>query len=156
MVRSDFLEIMTRDFGKIEINEEKIIVFQKGLPGFETIKKFVLLPFPGDAPFVIFQAIKKRAVAFTAVDPADFFANYQFEINEQTEKELKINSRKDLMILNIINIKDEVKESTVNLAAPLVINLREKLAKQVILDDNTYQLRCKLFNREQMQNEVAE
>lgn len=139
------MEIESRDFGKIEIEKSDIILFKAGLPGFNDLKKFVLLPLADDSPFIIMQSIKDPDTAFVTVEPGNLIKDYQFEISDKVEKELQINGLEDLLILNIITLKDEMKKSTANLSAPLVINLKEKLARQVILDDSRYQLRFEIF-----------
>ena len=129
------MEIMTRDFGKIEIAKSDIISFNSGLPGFENQKEFILLPLAEDSPFIIMQSVEDPDIAFVTVEPGNLIQNYEFEISDKIENNLKIESMSNLLILNIITLKDDFKNSTVNLSAPIVINLEEKLGQQVILDD---------------------
>ncbi len=139
------MEIMTRDFGKIEIAKSDIISFNSGLPGFENQKEFILLPLAEDSPFIIMQSVEDPDIAFVTVEPGNLIQNYEFEISDKIENNLKIESMSNLLILNIITLKDDFKNSTVNLSAPIVINLEEKLGQQVILDDQRYQVRYKIF-----------
>jgi len=139
------MEIMTRDFGKIEIVKSDIISFNSGLPGFENQKEFILLPLAEDSPFIIMQSVEDPDIAFVTVEPGNLIQNYEFEISDKIENNLKIESMSNLLILNIITLKDDFKNSTVNLSAPIVINLEEKLGQQVILDDQRYQVRYKIF-----------
>ncbi|TDO94442.1 flagellar assembly factor FliW [Halanaerobium saccharolyticum] len=139
------MEIMTRDFGKIEIDKSDIISFNSGLPGFEKLEEFILLPLAEESPFIIMQSVEDPDIAFVTVEPGNLIQNYEFEISDKTEKKLKIESVSNLLILNIITIKDDFKNSTANLSAPIVINLEEKLGQQVILDDQRYQVRYKIF-----------
>lgn len=139
------MEIMTRDFGKIEIDKSDIISFNSGLPGFEKMEEFILLPLSDDSPFIIMQSVEDPDIAFVTVEPGNLIQNYEFEISDKTEKNLKIESVSNLLILNIITLKDDFKKSTANLSAPIVINLEEKLGQQVILDDQRYQVRYKIF-----------
>lgn len=147
------MEVVTRDFGEIEIEKSDIILFENGLPGFDNLEKFILLPLADDSPFIVMQSVEEADIAFVTVEPGNLIDDYEFEISDKIEKNLKIESIDNLLILNIITLKDQIKESTANLSAPLVINLKEKLAKQVILDDQRYQLRYKLFAAK---DEVAE
>lgn len=139
------MEIMTRDFGRLEIDQSDIIKFSSGLPGFSDLKEFILLPLAKESPFIIMQSIKNSDVAFVTIEPGDLIQNYEFEINDKTEKNLKIDNLDNLLVLNIITLKDKIKNSTANLSAPIVINLEEKLGKQVILDDQRYQVRYQIF-----------
>jgi flagellar assembly factor FliW len=139
------MEIMTRDFGKLEIDQSDIINFESGLPGFVNLENFVLLPLAEKSPFIVMQSVKNPDVAFVTVEPGNLIQDYEFEINDKTENNLKIDSIADLLILNIITLKDQIKESTANLSAPIIINLEEQVGKQVILDDQRYQVRYKIF-----------
>jgi flagellar assembly factor FliW len=139
------MEIMTRDFGRLEIEKSDIISFKSGLPGFDNLKDFVLLPLGEESPFIVMQSVDDSDIAFVTVEPGNLMQNYEFEINDKTEKELKIEKISDLLILNIITLKDEIKKSTANLSAPIVINIEDKLGKQVILDDQRYQVRYEIF-----------
>ena len=139
------MEIMTRDFGKIEIAQSDIISFKAGIPGFENLEDFVLLPLADESPFIIMQSVSDPDVAFVTVEPGNLIQDYEFEISDKAEKELKIESVSNLLILNIITLKNHIKNSTANLSAPIVINLEEKLGKQIILDDQRYQVRFKVF-----------
>ena len=147
------MEIMSRDFGKLEIDKSDIIAFNSGLPGFEDLEEFVLLPLAEESPFIIMQAVEDPDTAFVTVEPGNLIQNYEFEISDKTEEKLKIDSISNLLILNIITLKENIKNSTANLSAPIVINLEEKLGQQVILDDQRYQVRYKIFDTAE---EVAE
>jgi len=147
------MEIMTRDFGKIKIARSDIISFNSGLPGFEELDDFVLLPLAEESPFIIMQAVEDPDIAFVTVEPGNLIQNYEFEISDKVEKNLKIESISNLLILNIITLKEKIEKSTANLSAPIVINLEDNLGQQVILDDQRYQVRYKIFAA---QEEVAE
>lgn len=151
------MKIESRDFGEIEVDEANIILFENGLPGFENFEEFVIIPLGEDSPFIIIQSLKEAEVAFTTVEPGNFIKNYSFEISDRVERELKIESLEELMVLNIITLKEKIKNSTVNLSAPIVINLKSKLGRQVILDEPHFDLRYKLFAPPQQEElEVSE
>ena len=142
------MEIMTRDFGKVNIDENKIIQFPEGIPGFKEEDEFVLLPLDEDSLFVIMQSIKTPELAFITLEPRNIIKDYEFIISEKTENLLEIDSIRDIILLNIVTIKEKVENMTINLAAPLVININKNLGKQVILDDNKYPVKYKLENNQ--------
>lgn len=142
------MEIMTRDFGKVNIDEDKIIEFPEGIPGFKEEKEFVLLPLEENSLFVIMQSVNNSDLAFITIEPKSIIKDYEFVISEKTEELLEISGIEDIILLNIVNIKDKVENMTINLAAPLVININANLGKQVILDDNNYPVKYNLNNTE--------
>jgi len=143
---------MTRDFGKIEIKEDQILYFKNGLPGFETAKEFILLPFADDSPFIIMQSVNNPDLAFITVEPGNLITDYEFEISDQKEKDLEIKSIEDILVLNIITLKDQLEEITANLSAPIIINLKEKLGGQIILDNHNFSVRYPIFAEQQAEN----
>jgi len=142
------VEILTRDFGKVNIDEDKIIEFPDGLPGFKEENEFVLLPLDEDSLFVIMQSVNTPELAFITIEPRNIIKDYEFVISEKTEELLQIEGIEDIILLNIVNIKDKVEDMTINLAAPLVININKNLGKQIILDDSKYPVKFKLENNE--------
>lgn len=139
------MKVLTRDFGEIEADQDNIIEFKNGIPGFEELKKFVIIPLSDDSPFMVVQSLDEVEVAFTVIEPGNFISDYKFEISDNIEQELEINSIEDVLVLNIITLQEKLKESTVNLSAPLVININKNLGRQVILDDKRYELKYKFF-----------
>ncbi|MFW6309375.1 MAG: flagellar assembly protein FliW [bacterium] len=150
------MEIMTRDFGEIEINKEDIIEFPQALPGFPEQTDFVLLPLKEESPFIIMQSVQEPQLAFITIDPGEIVKDYEFDIGENVEKLLKIEKREQVGVLNIVTIKNSMEDMTVNLAAPLVINFEKNLAKQVILNNDKYPVRYKVFDKESQKEKVAE
>ncbi|RZT21572.1 flagellar assembly factor FliW [Fictibacillus sp. BK138] len=127
----------------IEVNESEILQFEHGLPGFEDEKQFVLLPIEG-TPFSTLQSVTTKELAFFTTNPFLFFKEYDFELIESVQEQLKIKKEADVQVQVILTIQDPLEKSTANLQAPVVINVKKKLAKQVVLSDNRYRTRHEL------------
>lgn len=128
----------------IEISKEDILHFEQGLPGFEDEKQFVLLPMEG-TPFSTLQSVATKELAFFTTNPFLFFKEYDFELVELVQKQLKIEEESDVLVQIILTMQEPLEKSTGNLQAPVVINVKENLAKQVILTDNKYRTRHELL-----------
>ncbi|MFW5781345.1 MAG: flagellar assembly protein FliW [Bacteroidota bacterium] len=76
------MKINSRDFGEIEINNDDIVEFPKGIPGFLKQKEYVFLPLNEESPFVIMQSVNKGELAFVTIEPGNFFTDYEFDIDE--------------------------------------------------------------------------
>ena len=50
------MRIQTAVFGELEICQDRIIFFKEGLPGFEELKRFVLIILEQTRPFLWLQA----------------------------------------------------------------------------------------------------
>ena len=56
-------------------------------------------------------------------------SDYNINIRENELEDLKVDSKNDLLILNVVVIPEDIKKMTVNLAAPIVINARRGVGK---------------------------
>ncbi|APH03578.1 flagellar assembly protein FliW [Bacillus weihaiensis] len=139
------MKIETKYHGEITLEETSIMHFQNGLPGFIEEKKFVLLPLDSESPFMILQSIVTKDLGFILVNPFQFFHSYEFELSAVDKELLEIKEEKDVAVWTILTVKDPFVESTANLQAPVIFNIRNNVGKQVILNHTMYQTREKLF-----------
>lgn len=141
--------IKTKFHGEIEIAEEQLINFEKGLPGLEEERKFVILNLNEDASINIMQSITNTAIAFFVTNPFELLANYEFELDTASIEDLEINESEEtnLEVIVIMTPKDPFDKTTVNLQAPVVINHDKKKAKQIILNDSKYMIKHPLFQQ---------
>ncbi len=127
------MNILTRDFGEIETTEEGIITFDEKIYGFEEYSTFVMLydnEFNGE--YVWLQSTEEPSLCFIMANPA-LIPNYKPDFISEAEKFLgKGNYEYWVMMVVAENIKD----STVNLKSPVIINLDTKKAMQLILEEN--------------------
>ncbi len=139
------MKIETSRFGTIEIDEEKLITFPSGIPGFPNEKRYALLPAREDLPLFWLQNIENPNLAFLATEPFQYGLNYHFEIPESAEQELKIEKEDDLLILVFLTFRRESDTTdpavTANLLGPVVINSTARIGKQILLDPSRYPVR---------------
>lgn len=136
--------IQTKYLGEAEINDEKIITFKTGLPGFESETEFVLLDISENVVFQILQSVNSPELAFFVVNPYLLYDEYSIKLNEYVIETLDISDDKDVVVLTVMTLKEPFSNSTVNLKAPLVINLVNRFGKQYILSEDTYSMRAKV------------
>jgi len=140
------LKVKTTRFGTMEIDENKLITFPGGIPGFENLRRFFILPVEGTQDIQWLQAVEKPEVALLVIDPFKFFKGYSVDIPEIALKELEIKEPSEALVLTTITVpRDNPGGTTANLVAPIVINTRLKRAKQVILNGSPYTTRHRLF-----------
>ncbi|MFE6166373.1 flagellar assembly protein FliW [Viridibacillus arvi] len=139
------MQIHTKFLGPVEIIKEQIIIFEKGIPGFEKTTKYVLLPIQQDSPFATLQSIEEQEVGFIVTIPFAFKKDYVFDLAVEDTAALKVTSDKDILTYSIVTLKDPFETSTINLLAPIIINTTKKLGKQIVLQDGeSYPLRFQL------------
>jgi len=134
----------TKYHGEKNYSEEDIILFKKGLPGFEDLRKFILFTFEENDVFSILHSIEDLTLGFVLVSPFLVSKDYEFELTEEYEKELNIQSPDDILVLNTVTVNSDVEKITTNLKAPIIINNKSKLGEQIILSEEKYLLKYPL------------
>jgi flagellar assembly factor FliW len=126
------------------VDESKIVDMRAGIIGFEHLKKFVLHIQDGKNPFWWFQSLDESAIAFVVINPFVVKADYEPVIDDNDTKLLEIKGADDVVLLTIVTIRQNPFSVSVNLRAPIVVNAKKKIAKQVILENMAYPVRYNL------------
>lgn len=137
--------IETRDFGELNIDDNDIIVFKVGIFGFEEYTKFIILKDAPDDNIFYLQSVENSALTFVLVDPYSVINEYNPIVSKVDMDELGVTSVDHLTFALIAIITKDVEKSVVNLKAPIVINSENKQAKQIVLDEQIYELRYPMF-----------
>jgi len=144
------MQLDTRHFGLIDIDEKGIIEFPEGLPGFEDVKKYVLLGSTDeDMIFRWLQSVDSPELAFVVIDPRLLVSNYEVDVDDSEVEILSIKDTEKVALYSIVVVPDDIAKMTANLKAPLIINTENMKGKQVILDKSDYQI--KHFIMEELQ-----
>lgn len=143
------MKVKTRDFGEIEVPEENIIFFQEGIPGFDEEKEFIIiLSEDEDNPFHHLQSTKNPNLSFIVINPFEVFNDYDIVIPQTAIDKLKIEKTEDLLVFSIVVVPEDISKMTTNLLGPIIINHKEKLGKQVILEDSRYSTKHYIFKQD--------
>ena len=137
------MEVRTTRFGTLEIAEDRVIQFSKGLLGFSQFKRYCLLEPNDDACFFWLQCVDEPGLAFVVTDPSLFVADYDAPIRTEQMEELSLTSTEDAQVFVIVNKVGA--ELTGNLQGPLVINTLNRIGEQLVLADTRWETRHKLM-----------
>ncbi|WP_254848760.1 flagellar assembly protein FliW [Paenibacillus odorifer] len=129
------LIIETLSWGTLEVNEDQLFHFSKGIPGFDEETDFVLITMK-DTSFWYLQSVREKGLSFLLGDPFLFYPSYEFELPDADAEELEIQS--SLLIRCIITLKDQIQLSTINLLGPIVLNPDANTGKQIVLHSASY------------------
>ncbi|GAA3351030.1 flagellar assembly protein FliW [Deinococcus persicinus] len=136
------MKIATKFLGEVEIIEQDILTFEHGLLGLEEVRKFILLPIDADLPLAILQSVERPEIGFVVAYPFAFKKDYSFDISEEDFEQLHLEKEEDVLTYSIVTMKGTFQDSTINLLAPLIINMKKKCGKQIVLQDSkSYPLR---------------
>lgn len=140
------MKIQTVKFGEIEIEEKRIFNFALPIIGFNELSKFVILDFNKDNFFKWLQSVEDPSLAFPIVSIFSMGSDYTVDIPDNVVEILKIKSIESLLVMNIASIpQNNPRGTTVNLLAPLIFNVDENIAGQVILSGSGYDISFPLF-----------
>ncbi|MDR0516101.1 MAG: flagellar assembly protein FliW [Fibromonadaceae bacterium] len=124
------------------MDTNRSFVFESGFPGFPGLRNFRLEKDEAIMPLEWLISVEDPDVSFIVVNPMLFRPNYAPRLTAEHGKSIGIrkgiSKPDDLRLLVIVTLKENYEESTANLAAPLMFNLEECKAVQIMLDDGMY------------------
>jgi len=139
------MKIQTKYHGTKEYNEDEVITFKKGIPGFEELTKFIIFQVEENEVFSILHSIEDEKLGFVVVSPFYVMENYELKLSDRIIEELKIENPDDVLVLNTVTLSSKMEDITTNLQAPLIINIQNKLGEQIIIDNGKYKIKHPLF-----------
>ncbi|RZB34948.1 MAG: flagellar assembly factor FliW [Desulfobacteraceae bacterium Eth-SRB1] len=132
------LRISTTRFGDISIDEARVIQMRDGMLGFDHLKRYALLMHGKKIPFSWLQSIEDGSIAFVVINAFVVKPDYEPVISDDEVKLLEIASPEDAVLFSVVTIRSDPFKVTANLRAPIVINAKKMLAKQVVLVESDY------------------
>ncbi len=133
------MEIQTARFGTITAQEDKVILFPKGILGFSQNKKFILFPHTEGSPFYWLQSVDDGTIAFVVMNPQLVKSDYTINIEENLLKELHAENLSELEVMCVVTIPlNQPDKMTINLLGPIIINVNKRCALQIICPDENY------------------
>jgi len=139
------MELVTKYHGVRAYSDEDVIVFKKGLPGFKNLKNFIIFPLESNNAFSILHSMEDMEVGLVLVSPFTIAADYEFKIPDTHIKELEIGNPEEVLVLTTVTLSSNIENMTTNLKAPIIINIKENLGEQLILDNDKYKIKQPLF-----------
>ncbi len=127
------MQVLTKPYGKIEVDERQKIYFPAGLLGFENLKNYLLLD-AAQQPFYWLQSLDVPELAFVMINPTIFRQNYFHGVlpSELEEIGLTVTDSENSLVFAIVTIPEEHSKMTANLQGPIIINRKDKVGRQCI------------------------
>jgi flagellar assembly factor FliW len=128
------MRIDTAHFGCLAVDVRDVFQFPGGLAGLEQCRRWVLLSPPDDGTVNWLQAVDSPKAAFAVVDPCRFVPEYRLRTSQRELARLDLGSTSEAEVLVTV-IRTE-RGLALDLKAPVVINRRRRLGRQVVSQDN--------------------
>lgn len=138
------MNVQTTRFGTVEVDDSRIITFPAGLLGFSSFRQYVLLQPDDDAVFFWLQSVESPELAFVVSDPSLWVKGYEATIRREQMQELDLEKIEDAQVFVIVNKYDRT--LTANLQGPLVINLHNQQAIQLVLAEKRWTTRHEIVS----------
>ena len=131
----------------MEKDTPKSINFKKAIYGFDSVKEYTFsnASQSNGNPFKILKA-SDGCVSFILLDPKIIDKSYNPNLDVETIQLLKVENLKDLEAYSIVVIPNDIKRMTINLRSPIIINRENGNAIQIILEDERYIVRHRVFD----------
>ncbi|MEC8557402.1 MAG: flagellar assembly protein FliW [Planctomycetota bacterium] len=126
--------VQTSRFGQVQSSQEEVIIFPKGLIGFESVRHWIIVPDPMSEDVAWIQSIAEEQVALPIISPRKFAPDYKVCISNRQLSDLHIRRTDQIYVFSVVSKSG--KSLTMNLRSPVVINLTKRLACQVISSEN--------------------
>ena len=132
------MTIETRLFGEIAIADEKLITFPEGIVGFPFLKQFALIHDADNenAPIMWLQSMEEPAFAMPVIEPHLVVDDYNPTVNDEYLAPVGELAPDQIYSLVTITVPPEIEKMSVNLKAPIVINMANNKAVQIIVEDD--------------------
>ncbi len=132
------MQIQSKLLGLVDYEEEHVIHFDEGLIGIPDKTKFLLIEKEDFKPFSYLQSVDDPTFILIVVNPMLIEKEYKFSIFRGDLEAIDIKDENDFSLLSIVIFAQKVQDITINLKAPLLINVHTKQALQVILQNDDY------------------
>lgn len=148
---SGMLTLSTRDFGTVSVERGQLIHFPEGLFGFQQEQSFALLSPLGDEVSPMWLQSAATATPCFIVYKLDQLSGFDCgsipPLDSRSKRLLELNDGDEAVWMGIIRVKDELKNSTINLKSPIVLNPVKRIGLQVILEGD-FDIRHTLYPTE--------
>lgn len=141
------MRVETKKFGTIELDDDKLIHFAGGIIGFPDLKDFALI-FDNekeDGPIRWLQSMQEPGFAMPVIDPLFVKEDYNPSVEEELLKDIALENDEDIFVLATLTVPKEIEKMSVNLKAPFVINTRNRKACQIIVEDDSCEVRFPVY-----------
>lgn len=138
--------VASQALGEVHVAAASALMFVDPMAGFPRCLRYAVIPHvrpdgSEDAAVAWLQALDAPFHAFVVTDPWGIIPDYAPEISDQDAEDLGLASFQDARVFGILTVPGDPKEISINLRAPIVVNVARRVAKQVVLLNDEYHTR---------------
>lgn len=138
-VKESMVSFSTSRFGEICVGEDKVVNFVKGIPGFDGLRRFIIIDHDQEGVFRWLQSVDNPSVAFLLTDPNLFKPGYSVPLRKGEAEALGAKDPSGLVTYVMVCASRENAQMSINLKGPVIFNSDNMRAMQCIIDRDDYQ-----------------
>ena len=148
--------VQTKFFGEIDLPEEKIVTLERGLIGLEQYKKYTSLYDceKEEANISWFQSVEEPTLALPVIKPWLVKEDYDPVVEDELLTGLGDLTEENLVILLTMTVPEDIKQMSVNLMAPIIINADTRKGTQIVVENADYEVKYKIYDILQAKKEA--
>lgn len=140
--------VKTKFFGEVNLPEEKIITFDRGLIGLNEYKRFTILYDceKEESNISWLQCLEEPTLALPVIKPWIVKEDYNPVVEDELLNHLGELTEDNLVLLLTMTVPTDIKQMSVNLKAPIVINADTRKGAQIICENQDYEVKYKVYD----------
>ena len=140
--------VKTKFFGEVDLPEEKIITLDRGLIGLADYKRYTILYDceKEDANICWFQSVEEPTLALPIIKPWIVKEDYNPIVEDELLNHIGELTEDNLVLLLAMTVPQDIKEMSVNLKAPIIINADTRKGAQIICENQDYEVKHKVYD----------
>lgn len=148
--------VKTKFFGEVDLPEEKILTFDRGIIGLPDYKRYTILYDceKEETNISWLQSVEEPTLALPVIKPWLVKQDYNPTVEDELLDSLGELTEENLVILLTMTVPSDIKEMTVNLKAPIVINADTRKGTQIIVENQDYEVKYKVYDILSQKREV--
>ena len=141
--------VKTRYFGEVDLTDDKIITLEKGLMGVDEYKRYTILydcEKEEGTNISWFQSVEEPSLALPVINPLIVKEDYNPVVEDELLAGIGEINEENMVILITMTVPADLKEMTVNLKAPIIINADTRKGIQLIVENQDYEVKYKIYD----------
>lgn len=142
--------VNTKHFGKVDLDEDKVITFEDGIIGFESYKRYTILYNNEDGAnntISWLQSLDAPELALPVISPLSVMADYNPVVEDEVLKPLGELTEENVILFLTLSVPKDITKMSANLKAPIVINADTKKGCQIIAENPEYVIKYNIYEQ---------
>jgi flagellar assembly factor FliW len=140
------VRVSSTRLGDLEIDSSTVLTFPEGLVGFGDARRFAVVDTHDSGVYYWLQSLDDPQLAFLSVTPWPFFPDYEPVVPDADREALDLSDPGDAVVFCLLTVDRDSELITANLLGPLVVNTKNRVGRQVVLDQGNHPTRAPLVS----------